>query len=99
MATPQYTRTPARTVLSAAVMAARPVPPTAELFPRSALVQRHPHLLSDARVQWALRNRHRNGLAPAIYESRGGQLVIHEPTFLSWFLGLDGRRKPRRARQ
>lgn len=72
-----------------------PVPPTTELFSRHALVQRHPNLLTEPRVQWALRDRKRNGLAGAVYESRGGQLLVHEPAFLRWFLNLDGRAKPR----
>lgn len=49
---------------------------------RDALVERHPNLLTEARVQWALRNRAQNGLASAVYESRSGKLVVHEPTFL-----------------
>lgn len=76
-----------------------PLPPVGELFPRHALVERHPNLLTDARVQWALRNRYRNGLGSAVYETRGGGLLIHEPTFLRWFLNLDGRAKPRASRR
>jgi hypothetical protein len=80
-------------------MTARPIPPTSELFPRHALVARHPNLLSDPRVQWALRNRKTNGLSDAVYESQGGELLVHEPSFLRWFLGLSGRQKPRAARR
>jgi hypothetical protein len=80
-------------------MTAPQVPPTSELFPRQALVARHPTLLTEPRVQWALRNRARNGLASAVFESRGGELVIHEPSFLAWYLGLSGRAKPRASRR
>jgi hypothetical protein len=78
---------------------AREIPPTAELFPRHALVQRHPNLLTEPRLQWALRRRATNGLSDAVFESRAGELIIHEPTFLRWFLGLAGRAKPRAARR
>jgi len=73
----------------------RAVPSTSELFTRRALVDRHPNLLSESRMFWALRNRVKNGLAEAVYESKAGELLIHEPTFLRWFLGLSGRAKPR----
>jgi hypothetical protein len=74
------------------------VPATSELFNKAALVARHPNLLTEARVQWALRNRARNGLGPSVYESRSGQLLIHEGEFISWYLGLSGRAKPRASR-
>jgi hypothetical protein len=70
------------------------IPPTSELFSKEALVERHPNLLTYARVQWALRNRAINGLSSVVYESRSGQLLIHEPEFLRWYLGLTGRSKP-----
>jgi len=75
------------------------VPPTSELFPLRPLVERHPTILTTARVQWALRNRYKNGLADAVYESKAGERLIHEPTFLRWFLGLGGRAKPRAPRR
>ncbi|MGO8977217.1 MAG: hypothetical protein ACLQNV_27295 [Steroidobacteraceae bacterium] len=77
------------------------VPPTSELFPQAALVERHPTILFRARVQWALRNRFKNGLADAgaVFESKGGEVLIHEPAFLRWFLGLSGRSKPRAPRR
>jgi hypothetical protein len=76
-------------------------PPTSELFPARQLIARHAHLLNEHRVAWALRQRRRNGLAKAgaIYESPCGELLIHEPAFLEWFLGLNGRGKPRRLRR
>jgi len=76
------------------------LPPTSELYPSRQLVERHPHLLNDHRVAWALRRRRKNGLsaAGAVFESPCGELLIHEPAFLTWFLGLAGRAKPRRAR-
>ena len=74
------------------------IPPTSELFSKEALAERHPNLLTFARVQWALRNRARNGLSSVVYESKSGQLLIHEPEFLRWYLGLTGRSKPRASR-
>ncbi len=56
-------------------------------------------MLTEPRVQWALRNRKHNGLADAVYESRGGELLIQEAAFLRWFLDLDGRAKPRASRR
>jgi hypothetical protein len=75
------------------------LPPTSELFPQGPLVERHPTILSKSRVQWAVRNRHKNGLAAAVFESKGGEVLIHEPSFLRWFLGLNGRAKPRVTRR
>ncbi len=77
------------------------IPPASEIFPANQFPQRHPHLLSDHRVAWAVRNRRKNGLdaAGAVYESPCGQMMIHEPAFLSWFLGLAGRGKPRALRK
>ncbi len=77
----------------------RDLPPTAELFPKPALVKRHESILNESRVTWAVRNRHTNGLAEAVFESKAGELLIHEPTFLRWFLGLSGRAKPRAQRR
>jgi hypothetical protein len=74
------------------------IPPTSELFSKEALVERHPNLLTYPRVQWALRNRAKNGLSSGVYESKSGQLLIHEPEFLRWYLGLTGRSKPRVSR-
>ena len=71
------------------------LPPTSELFSKAALVERHPNLLTAPRIRWALRNRATNGLASVVYESKSGQLLIHEPEFLRWYLGLTGRSKPR----
>lgn len=74
------------------------LPPTSELFSKEALVERHPNLLTHPRVQWALRNRAKNGLASVVYESRSGRLLVHEPQFIRWYLGLTGRSKPRASR-
>jgi hypothetical protein len=71
------------------------IPPTSELFSKEALVERHPNLLTCPRIQWALRNRARNGLSSVVYESKSGRLLVHEPEFLRWYLGLQGRSKPR----
>jgi hypothetical protein len=78
-----------------------PTPPTTELFNKSQLAARHSHLLSASRVAWALRNRRRNGLdaAGVVFDSPCGELLIHEPAFLRWFLGLAGRAKPRALRR
>jgi hypothetical protein len=77
------------------------LPPTTELFTIRALADRHPMLLSENRLRWAIRNRHLNGLATAgaIYESPVGEFILHEPSTLTWLLGLSGRAKPRRARK
>lgn len=74
------------------------LPPTSELFSKEALVERHPNLLTHPRVQWALRNRAKNGLSSVVYESKSGRLLVHEPEFLRWYLGLTGRSKPRASR-
>jgi hypothetical protein len=76
------------------------LPPTTELFNSRQLVERHAHLLSYNRVFWAVRHRHKNGLAAAgaVFASPVGSVLIHEPAFLRWFLGLAGRAKPRRLR-
>lgn len=71
------------------------IPPTSELFGKRQLAERHPNLLTAARIEWALRRRDVNGLKGVVYESRSGELVIHEPGFLAWYLGLEGRAKPR----
>jgi hypothetical protein len=76
-----------------------PIPPTSEIFSKEAMVERHPNLLTPARLQWALRNRACNGLSSAVYESKSGQLLVHEPEFLRWYLGLSGRAKPRAGRR
>jgi hypothetical protein len=74
------------------------IPPTSELFSKEALAERHPNLLTHSRVQWALRNRARNGLSSVVYKSKSGQLLVHEPEFLRWYLGLTRRSKPRAPR-
>ena len=76
-----------------------PLPPMTELFTKAQLVARHPHLLSVNRVTWALRCRATNGLSAAVFDSRCGELLIHEPSFLAWFLGLGGRARPRAGRR
>lgn len=81
------------------IVAPTSVPPTAELFTKTQLVARHPHLLSLNRVVWALRCRAVNGLSAAVFDSPCGELLIHEPSFLAWFLGLSGRSKPRTGRR
>ena len=75
------------------------VPPTTELVTKAQLVARHPHLLSVNRVTWALRCRAVNRLTTAVFDSPCGELLIHEPSFLAWFLGLSGRAKPRAGRR
>lgn len=76
-----------------------PLPPMTELVTKAQLVVRHPHLLSVNRVTWALRCRATNGLSAAVFDSPCGELLIHEPSFLAWFLGLNGRAKPRAGRR
>jgi len=75
------------------------LPPMTELVTKAQLVAKHPHLLSLNRVAWALRYRAVNGLSDAVYDSPCGELLIHEPSFLAWFLGLSGRAKPRVRRR
>jgi hypothetical protein len=75
------------------------LPPMAELVTKGQLVARHPRLLSVNRVTWALRCRAVNGLSAAVFDSPCGELLIHEPSFLAWFLGLSGRAKPRAVRR
>jgi hypothetical protein len=79
----------------------KPLPPASELFSAPQLAARHPHLLPPNRITWATRQRETNGLkaAGAVFESPCGRLLIHEPAFLRWFLGLAGRAKPRRQRR
>jgi hypothetical protein len=74
-------------------------PPTSELVTKAQLVARHPHLLRLNRVVWALRRRAVNGSAAAVFDSPCGELLIHEPSFLAWLLGLSGRSKPRAGRR
>lgn len=75
-----------------------PIPPTSELFSKTQLVERHPKLLNRYRVDWAVRHRDRNGLADYVFETRSCELLIHEPGFLSWYLGLSGLAKPEARR-
>jgi hypothetical protein len=77
------------------------LPPVTELFSVRDLASRHPNLLSENRLRWAIRNRHKNGLesAGAVFESPVGEFILHEPSTLTWLLGLSGRAKPRRARR
>jgi hypothetical protein len=75
------------------------LPPTTELFSKHELVSRHPNILNGPRVEWALRKRDVNGLKSSVFATRSGELVIHEPGFLAWYLGLSGRAKPRRFRK
>lgn len=75
------------------------IPPTVELVTKAQLVAKHPHLLSVNRVTWALRCRSANGLSAAVFDSPCGELLIHEPSFLAWLLGLSGRAKPRTGRR
>jgi hypothetical protein len=75
------------------------LPPTTELVTKAQLVARHPHLLSVNHVTWALRCRAVNGLSGAVFDSPCGELLIHEPSFLAWLLGLGGRAKSRAGRR
>jgi hypothetical protein len=38
-------------------------------------------------------------LKGVVFESCSGELVVHEPGFLAWYLGLEGRAKPRSTRR
>ena len=72
--------------------------PRKDIATKAQLVARHPHLLSVNRVTWALRCRAANGPTAAVFDSPCGELLIHEPSFLAWSLGLSGRAKPRARR-
>ena len=76
------------------------IPPPTEIFTAVEISKRHPGLLPRNRVQWAGRNRDKNGLSEsgAVFESPCGELLFHEPTLIRWVLGLTGRRKPRAPR-
>jgi hypothetical protein len=71
-------------------MSKLPIPPTKEIVSHQELVRRHPTILTKASVQWALRKRGTNGLGSAVYEARSGALLVHEPTFIHWFLKSKG---------
>ena len=75
------------------------LPPTTELVAKAQLGARHSHLLIVNRVTWTLRCRAVNGLTVAVFDSPCGEVLIHEPSFLAWFLGLSGRAKPRAGRR
>jgi hypothetical protein len=77
------------------------LPPASELFTLKQLASRHPNLLPENRLRWAARNRESNGLdlAGAVFISPVGDLIFHEPSTLSWLLGLSGRGKPRAPRR
>jgi hypothetical protein len=77
------------------------IPPVAELFTLRQLAARHPTLLPENRLRWAVRQRERNGLekAGAVFESPVGELIFHEPAMIAWILGLSGRGKPRALRR
>jgi len=82
-------------------MSSQIVPNPSELFTSRQLIERHPNFLNPPRLAWGLRHRASNGLTEsgAVFDSKGGEILIHEPKFLEWFLGLSGRKKPRRARR
>jgi hypothetical protein len=77
------------------------LPPTSELFRQTDFAKRHEPLLTDNRVRWAVRHRAENGLeaAGAVFTDPYGVVLIHEPRFLAWFVGLAGRAKPRAPRR
>ena len=87
-------------MLAAATPSVPSLPPISELYTSRELAQRHPRLLNEHRLAWATRHRQKNGLsaAGAVFDSPCGELLIHEPAFLAWFLGLSNRAKPRRLR-
>jgi hypothetical protein len=90
-----------RILVNAAPSSGPTIPATTELFELRELAQRHPTMLSEQRLRWALRNRNRNGLSRlgAVFETQSGTLLIHEPPFVLWWLGLEGRSRPRAGRR
>lgn len=87
-------------MLAAATPSVPSLPSMDQLYTSRQLSARHKHLLNEHRLAWALRHRQKNGLsaAGAVFDSPCGELLIHEPAFLAWFLGLSNRAKPRRLR-
>jgi hypothetical protein len=79
----------------------RELPPPSELFTLKQLAERHPTLLPENRLRWAVRQRRKNGLESSgcVFMSPVGELIFHEPTTLAWLLGLSGRAKPRTTRR
>lgn len=77
------------------------LPHANNLFPAAKFAERHPNLLNANRVAWAVRHRRVNGLAECggTFESPLNQVLINEPAFLAWLVGLAGRKKPRSARR
>ena len=76
-------------------------PPVDELFSIKRLAERHPNLLPESRIRWAVRNRASNGLAEvgAVFLSPVHEFFLHEPAMIRWVLGLAGRNKPRLTRK
>lgn len=53
------------------------------------LAANNPSLITENRLRWILRDRHNNGLAPAV-KKLGKNLVVHVPTFVTWLMRQSG---------
>jgi len=49
----------------------------------------NPDLITANRLRWILRDRHNNGLAPAV-KKLGKNLLVHVPTFVTWLMQQNG---------
>lgn len=49
----------------------------------------NPNLITENRLRWILRERHNNGLAPAV-KKLGKNLLVHVPTFVTWLMHQKG---------
>ena len=45
----------------------------------------NPDLITENQLRWILRDRHNNGLAPAV-KKFGKHLILHVPTFVTWLM-------------
>lgn len=53
------------------------------------LAANNPNLITENRLRWILRERHNNGLAPAV-KKLGKNLLVHVPTFVTWLMQQEG---------
>ena len=53
------------------------------------LAANNPDLITVNRLRWIIRDRHNNGLAPAV-KKLGKNLLVHVPTFVTWLMQQKG---------
>lgn len=61
-----------------------------EFVPAQKFPEIYSDLITRSQLEWALRHREENGLAPAV-KKIGRSLIIHVPTFTKWL--MDGGNK------